>query len=398
MKRLILVLLTAAMMLTACGKQETKQEVPQETVQDPTCAEAISETGDYAIVCEWEAYAPDVERLTFFVENHTEEPLETGVDFRLERQEANGVWSAVPMVENAGWVALGLSVPAGGRVPLDCWFSVYDYDFARGGAYRIVKELNGQLVAGEFRMAEGSGISAERPYGFAPLEELPEDFGASAAVGNEVVFTGEESRNLEAVEKFLEKSGSGVDCQLRTVQDYGEGVPMVIDVIYENDHFLWRMWSQGEITERRFSYVVTDGADLFLSNGVDWANTERFESDTAFLIPQGVTGAMLTEVERQAAVRLLSNTARYKIWSDDGTCSAALTEDPAEFSVGWQKQGEGSRGELFDLQGRNGPETAVTALQWQGSDLLLTCETVRDNGRARLIFDTESWSLKDSNG
>ena len=392
MKRLILVLLAAAMLLTACGKQETKQEVPQETVQDPTCAEAISETGDYAIVCEWEAYAPNVERLTFFVENHSEEPLETGVDFRLERQEGD-TWMAVPMVENAGWVALGLSVPAGGRVPLDCWFSVYDYDFARGGTYRIVKELNGQLVAGEFRMADGSGISAERPYGFAPLKELPEDFGASDANGNEVVFTGEWIQNLEAVTAFLNKSGSGVDCQLRTVQDYGEGAPMVIDVIYENDHFLWRMWSQGEITERRFSCVVTDGADLFLSNGVDWANTERFESDTAFLIPQGVTGAMLTEVERQAAGRLLSNTARYKIWSDDGTCSAALTEDPAEFSVGWQKKGEGSRGEVFRLR------TVVSGLKWQPDGTLrITCGVSGDGGSYYAVFDPVSWSLKDSNG
>ena len=395
MKRLILMLLAAALLLTACGKQEVKQEMPEETVQDPTCAETLSETGDYAIVCEWEEYASDVERVTFFVENRTEEPLETGVDFRLDRLE-DGCWSPVPMVENAGWVSLGLSVPAGGRTALECWFSMYDYDFSGGGLFRIVKELEGQTVAGEFRLAEGSEISAERPYGFAPLEELPEDFGASAAAGNEVVFTGEETRNLEAVETFLNKSGGGVDCQLRTVQDYGEGAPMVIDVIYENDHFLWRMWSQGVVTEQRFSCIVTDGIDLYLSNGVDWAQTERFESKTAFLIPGGATGAMVTVVEQQAAWRLTANVARYKVWSDDGTCSAALTDVPTEFSVGWQKRGEGSRGELFDLRGRNGDETVITALEWQGDQLLLTCETAGDNGRNRLAFDTESWSLKDN--
>jgi len=395
MKHLILMLLAAALLLSACGKQEKTEPPPGETVLEPTCAETISETGDYAIVCEWEEYASDVERVTFFVENHTEEPLETGVDFQLERLE-DGCWNPVPMAENTGWVALGLYIPAGGRTALECWFSMYDYDFSGGGTYRIVKELKGQLTAGEFRLAEVSEISAERPYGFAPLEELPENFGADVAAGNEVVFTGEETRNLEAVEIFLNKSGAGVDCQLRTVQDYGEGAPMVIDVIYENDHFLWRMWSQGVVTEQRFSYIVTDGVDLYLSNGVDWAQTERFESETVFLIPGGATGAMVTAVEQQAAGRLAANVARYKVWSDDGTCSAALTDVPTEFSVGWQKRGEGSRGELFDLRGRNRDETVITALEWQGDQLLLTCETAGDNGRNRLVFDTESWSLKDN--
>lgn len=391
MKRVILMLLAAAMVLTACGKKETAAEPPaEEPKTEVSPVETISETGDYAIVCEWEEYASDVERITFFVENHTEEPVETGVDFRLERQEGTA-WMAIPMVENAGWVALGLSIPAGGRVPLDCYFSAYDYDFDRGGTYRIVKELKGQLTAGEFRLAEVSAISAERPYGFAPLEELPEDFGASAAVGDEVVFTGEGPRNLEAVETFLNKSGSGVDCQLRTVQDYGEGAPMVIDVIYENGHFLWRMWSQGSVTEQRFSYIVTDGADLFLSNGVDWAYTERFGSDTAFLIPRGVTGAMLTAVEQQAAGRLAANVTRYQIWSEDGTCSAGLTEEPTELAISWQKKGEGSRGELFSLQ------TPVTALKWlPDGTLRITCEAAGDDGRSYQIFDPVNWSIRES--
>lgn len=396
MKRWIILLLAAALMLTACGKQETKQEpVPGETVLPPTCAEEPAETEDYAIVCEWEEYATDVERITFFVENRTEAMLETGVDFRLERLEEKGGWSAVPMAENAGWVALGVGIPAGGRVPMECWLSMYDHDFSGGGTYRIVKELNGQTVAGMFQMAEGSVISAERPYGFAPLEELPAAFGAGDACGNEVLFTAEGAENLEAVEAFLEKSGSGVACQLRTVQDYGEGAPMVIDVIFENDHFLWRMWTQGEITEQRFSYTVTDGRDLFLSNGADWAQTERYGSDTAFLIPQGVTGAMLTTVERQAAGRMMSNVTRYQIWSEDGTYSAALTQEPEEFAVSWQEQGKGSRGELFSIARRDGKERRITALEWQGHELLLTCEAERD--REQLLFDGDSWRLKDKN-
>ena len=394
MKRLMGLILALSLLLTACGREEqTKGQPAGETVLPPTCAETVSETGDYAIVCEWEEYACDVGRITFFVENHTQEPLETGVDFRLETLGDNGAWYEVPLVQNAGWVALGLQIPAGERTPLECWFPMYDYDFSGGGTCRIVKELNGQTVAGSFKMTEISMISAQQPYGFAPLEELPGDYSAADTVGNEVVFTESGAKNLAAVEVFLDKSGRGVDCQLRTVQDYGEGTPMVIDVIHENDHFLWRMWSAGQITEQRFSYIVTDGSGLFLSNAVDWHHTELYNSDTAFLIPEGVTGEMLTVVEGQAAGRLEGSVLRYRVWSTDGVYDAALTTEPDEFSVGWQKSGEGSRGELFSIQKRDGKERVLTALEWQGSDLLLTCETVGADGKEHWIFSGESWTL-----
>jgi len=393
MKRFTGLILALSLLLTACGKREqTKGQPAGETVLPPTCAETVSETGDYAIVCEWEEYACDVGRITFFVENHTQEPLETGVDFQLETLGESGTWHQVPLVQNVGWVALGLQIPAGERAPLECWFPMYDYDFSGGGTYRIVKELNGQTVAGTFKMTESSVISAQQPYGFAPLEELPGHYSAADAQRNEVVFTAEGGRNLGAVKEFLEKSGDGVPCQLRTVQDYGEGTPMVIDVIHENDHFLWRMWSAGQITEQRFSYIVTDGTALFLSNAVDWQHTELYNSDTAFLIPEGVTGEMLTIVEGQAAGRLAGSVIRYRLWSADGVYDASLTAEPAEFSVGWQKPGEGSRGEMFSIRKQDGTERRITALEWQGSDLLLTCETV-DGDREFWSFCGETWTL-----
>ena len=394
-KRLILMLLCLTLLLTACGKQEKQTELPpEETVQEPTCGETISETGDYAVVCEWEAYAPDVEQVMFFVENRTSEPLETGVDFGLEVLGEDGTWNQVPMVENAGWIALGLHIPAGGQAALTCGLSVFDYDFSGGGTYRIVKELNGQAVAGIFQMTETAAVSGTRPYGFAPLEELPAHYSAADAGGGEVVFTAEGTENLAAVEAFLDKTAAGVPCQLRTVQDYGEGTPMVIDVIYENDHFLWRMWSDGFVEEQRFSYIVTDGVQLFLSNGVDWQYTEHYDSDKAFLIPGGVTGAMLTAVEQQAAGRLAGSVIRYRVWSADGVYDAALTTEPAEFSVGWQKRGEGSRGQMFEIPKQSGEAGSITALEWQGSDLLLTCDTA-EGGRDRVVFHGESWSFDD---
>ena len=84
---------------------------------------------------------------------------------------------------------------------------------------------------------------------------------------------------------------------------------MVIDVIYENDHYLWQMWSDGDVSEKRFSYIVTDGEALYLANGVDWENQMRFGGNVVIplLIPEGVTPEMVQAVEEQSAARLESN-------------------------------------------------------------------------------------------
>lgn len=101
-----------------------------------------------------------------------------------------------------------------------------------------------------------------------------------------MIFTDAGTENAEAVGTFLEKASLGIPCQLRTVQDHGESTPMVIDVICENDGFLWRMRSGGtEVAERRLSYIVTDGTDLYLSDGADWDAGERYGDQRVFLVP-----------------------------------------------------------------------------------------------------------------
>ena len=299
------------------------------------------------------------------------------------------------MVENAGWNAIAYVIPAGESIAMACSFSMFDYDFSGGGTYRIVKEVEGQTCTAEFRLKGGAAISADAPYGFAPLEDLPETYGADAAAEDDVVYTNGGVKNEDAVETFLYKVGLGIPCQLRTVQDYGEGAVMVIDAIYENGHFLWRMRQGDYVAEERFSYIVTDGTDLYLSNGADWETAERYAGkELAWLVPMGTAGAAEVEsVDRMTADRLNVNVTRYRVWSADGVWDAALTDVPTEFSVGWRKSGEGSWGRMYDLQNWDGLETAIWGLEWQeDGQLLLVCETV-DGGSSRLLFDPETEQL-----
>ena len=396
MKRLLPLLLALAL-LAGCGAKEKETRPVEETVppaEEP--AVPAADSGAFALTTEREEYDPSVETVWYLLENRGSTEIMTGREVQVERLAADETWQALPVKENTGWTMEGLLVPAGETIALSCWLGMYDHDFC-DGTYRVVKEVEGQTCAAEFRIKEGAAISAETPYGFASLETLPWDYGAATAAEGDMVFTNEGVENGEALEAFLRKVSLGLPCQLRTVQDYGEGAVMVIDTVYEPGHFLWRMWNGGEeVTQERYSYLVTDGADLYLSNGADWETAERYANkELAWLVPAGTADSAAVEaVDAITADRLAGNTARYRVWSADGVWNAALTEQPTEFSVTWQKPGEDSGGKLYDVSGWDGLETAIWGLEWQeDGTLLLFCETV-DGGSSRLTFDPARETLQ----
>ncbi len=393
MKKIFACLL-CVLLLAGCGAKEnpaeeglapeTKENMQENEIQAPG-------TGLF-LEMEHAVYDPSLTRYTYFLRNDTEETVEFGEDYAIQRQE-DGSWRDLTRVENAGFTAIGYALEPGGTVALTCGFDLYE-EKPEGETYRLVKHVGGETLYAEFKIGD-SPYTAETPYGFGPLEELPEDYGAASASDTDVVFTGDGVQNDGLAEEFLYKVSLGVPCQLRTLQDYGEGLPMVIDVIFENDSFLWRMWSDGKIYEKRYAYIVTDGGDLYLSNGADWENTVSRDSEKAFLLPEGTAAWLVPAAEDMTADRLAGNAARYRVWSPDGVWDAMLTEEPTEFGVGWQKPGEGSRGGMYDLQDWDGLETAILSLAWQEDGRLrLDCETVT-GGTGVLYFDPETEQLTD---
>ena len=108
------------------------------------------------------------------------------------------------------------------------------------------------------------------------------------------------------------------------------------------------MRTGGEITEKRFSYIVTDGTDVYLSNGADWDSTERYDSDKAFLLPSGSAGTLVPRAQELMEDQTAGNTARYRLWSAAGIW-APPERDAHGRSLGWQRPGYGSGGSLYDL-------------------------------------------------
>lgn len=393
MKKLLSVLLMLVL-LPACGAQQEPTPVeenvpPAENVQEDA---PLAPGAGLTMELERPVYGPSLTRYTYFVRNATEETVEFGADYALQRQEG-GDWKDLTWVENAGFTAIGYELQPGKTMALTCGFDLYEEE-PETGTYRLVKNVGGQTLYAKFELGE-SPYTAETPYGFAPLEDLPETYGADTAAEGDVVYTNGGVKNGGAVEEFLYKVGLGVPCQLRTVQDYGEGAVMVIDTIYEDDHFLWRMRQGDDVVEQRFSYIVTDGTDLYLSNGADWETAERYAGkELAWLVPMGTAGPeLISAVEQMTEDRLTSNTARYRVWSADGQWDAFLTENPTEFAVSFHSSGGGGRGSMYDLNQWDGLETAIWGLDWQEDGrLLLVCETA-DGGSSRLTFDPETEKL-----
>ena len=391
--------LLALLLLAGCGgeAQESAGEAP---------AEEAPAAGSYCLemITEWAEYDPSADTIWCVLSHEGEgEPLEFGSEYRLEVRTDSG-WEQVPFAEGTGWDDILYTLPAGESWAFPCVLSLFGCDFTEG-TYRVVKEvavLPGETeftlpVEAEFTLAEGARISAETPYGFWPLEDVPEEAHPSElAEGGAVVFTEAGTENLDLAAEFLDKVSLGIPCQLRTVQDYYESWPMLIDVIYENDSFRWRMRTGGELTEKRFSYIVTDGTDVYLSNGADWDSTERYDSDKAFLLPSGSGGDLVPRAQELMADQTAGSTVRYRIWSADGVWDASLTETPTEFGVGWQRPGEGSSGSLYDLGNWYDEAPAITDIAWQADGTLrLTCR-LEAGGVQTFDFDPETGYLTEA--
>ncbi len=399
MKRSLLCVVSVILLLAlaaGCGAlpEGGAPREPGETRQQtalPEPEEAADLPKGLILELERAVYDPSLTQYVYFVRNGTEETVEFGQHYAIQRKTEDG-WQDLTMAENAAFWAVGYMLGAGKTMALSCSMDLYE-EIPEAGEYRLIKTVGDYTLSAPFRLGD-SPYTAETPYGLQPLERLPEDYGADTAADTDVVFTNDGGQNAEMAAEFLQKVFLGVPCQLRVVQDYGEGTVMVTDVVNEKNALLWRLRSGGTVTERRFSYIVSDGADLYLADGADWENTEKYNAQRLYLLPEGTAAPeLLALAEEAASARLEGNVTRCRVWSADGRWSAALTEAPTEFSISYYARPEGGWGEMFDLQNWDGMETAIKTLAWQPDNtLLLTCETSAGT-ESELCFDPETKQL-----
>jgi len=377
MKRAWSVLLAGvlALSLTACGGAPAAAGAETAAGASETgAARASADTSEavndsLTIETEWPEYTPGVETVWFTLTNNGTEPLFTGVDYQLEYKDGS-LWRTAPARPDSYWIAIGLEVSPGETIALSCWLGMYELDFTKYQEYRIEKHG----AYGYFRLTADAPVTPDRPYGFAPLEELPRDYTAEmAAADGCVVFPNDgDPVNREAVDAFLEKAALEIPCQLRVARFTDEGAPVLEDIVYENfngvsgGRYLWQRddsrdgfsASPGIDPASIWSFLTADRRGIALSGSIDSSHTYGVP-DLVVLFNNEVTIGQTEAVAAMDDALMESNSTRFRIWSADGTRWVSLTDEPLEFACG----GEG-RSETHSLANYDGMDEEILGISW----------------------------------
>ena len=396
MKQLLSVLL-CVLLLSGCGVAET---APADEGQSGSGGEAdilpLTEvrkgnlSGECVMTTEYPAYGPDVDTVTVLIENRSEEPLETGADFDLEVDLGKGGEFDWFRLEPAGggdlcWIAIAYVVEPGGTLALQCYLPCYDRSSFTGGHFRIVKTVGGKVCTAEFTVSEDAPITADTPYGFAPLEGLPADYTAEAAAADGcVVFAvGKDVENGEAMATFLTKVALNIPCQVRLARFAADGTVTVEDVVHEEIsgigcRLAYRRRENGEAEPvRYFSFLNTDGWYIYLSDALVWNNSRVAEP--LELLAGDEAEPYMADVQAWADARAENNVTRCRVWNPSGTACGSLTEEPLEYSV--CTPGEGRGYVLTDV-----PDTAsITAVGWEDDRTLVLTVTDAADGSVTAV-------------
>lgn len=196
----------------------------------------------FVLRTEHPVYAGDIEKIYFTIANKSKKDAAFDAVYSLEIYQDDG-WYVWPLKTSE----IG---PDGNTVeyvwPLD------EYNLDRGdtrssmlssstfklpfvdGTYRVVKLINGNPYAAQFEIG-ASRITAATPHGFERTEKLPATYSFDDALAEGAyVIRGGKTANRAAVADFIRKSGLGIPCALRIIEEAGDGTPLVKDILFGN--------------------------------------------------------------------------------------------------------------------------------------------------------------------
>ena len=394
MKKVLFLLLAAAMAwwLMACQSK---------LVQSPYGEADFDASGAVTLATERSSYDISVESYTYLITNNTEETIQFTPDYMIEYQQ-DGQWYTLPRSEayQEGSVPQNTTSVAPGETGSGS-FSFWSYDFTvKEGTYRLIKPVGGLLCQAEFTIGP-KDTGAEG--GYIPLEQLPEELdleeldcdlildAAGAPAG------GGEERVLD----FFREVAQGNPAKLRMVVSTQEGDPIVCDVVFADNHFLYRQdatrdrYGSGGITQRRYSYLVTDGDALYLSDfaSLSYADGQRTLAAgqqrllEAEALPGG-WGELTAAVEQMTERRLASDATMARYYSADGVYWVNLTAEPLDYTV--TSRSYGMSRTLTEL-----PEEAegleIVSAQWLSeTQVQLNCAGGPNSQVWYAVFDLEA--------
>ena len=317
--------------LTACA---TTEESYRESELNPDTG--ISLRALYPV------YDEGCEYISYVLENNSEDTIEFGSYFHLERQVGRR-WKRVRTSIPVGFEdILYFAMPGTTRYE-SCYLNAYR-DHMGEGRYRIVREIDGAWYTAEFEIGD-SPITALTPHGLVPLEELPEEYSPEHAEADGVVVLREGTiANAEVMSDFFSAwMHYGFRGQLRVMHEADGGLILTDLILGENPRNGFRITCRiddrregapGAVSTAYYSFFHVADNCLWLSNYRDFETHEEPDQ----LPDQGIApsycyhgsvelfgGAQLPE-QITALIddtRDKEMTPRMIVWSPDGKICAS---------------------------------------------------------------------------
>ena len=301
--------------LIACGNAE---ESYRESELNPNTG--ISLRALYPV------YDEGCEYISYVLENNSEETIEFGSYFHIERQVGRR-WKRVKASIPVGFTdILYFAMPGTTRYE-SCYLKAYRSEMGEG-RYRIVREIDGAWYTAEFEIGN-SPITALTPHGFLPLEELPEEYSPEQAEADGVVVLREGTiANVETMSDFFSAwTHYGFRGQLRVMHEANGGLVLTDLILGENPRNGFRITCRiddrregapGAVSTAYFSFFHVEDNRLWLSERRD------FDSHDGALPLYGGYTLPPQIAEKITDTRNPATTAQMIAWSPDGRICATI--------------------------------------------------------------------------
>lgn len=358
------------------------------TALTPTEYPDLTDGLAFEIQTQYDTYAPDAEVIHAVLCNGSDESLHFGADWSMEVLREDG-WYALPFVENACWISIGYELMPGGSFPFEVHTNMLNKPL-KEGTYRIIKKISGVPCAAEFTVAKDGMGGKDAPFGYVPLDSLPDKYTKEDALSDGVIIVEDVLSDTARLTEFFTSVSLSMPAQIRLGEMQEDSSLLLTDVLAEKELGTWRIRvsvKDGEsITTNYYSHFLFFNGDLAVGNTPTWS--ADLEEQTHFLLAENRRGDVRAVMERWTQRNTADTHSAF--WSPDGRKLVKLNGGKLDFALSRLHEERGESGEVIDISSVPGMKK-ITGAVWNGDSKTVTliCETDRKEMTGYVTYDTK---------